>query len=108
MYLHQLSNGGEILKFVFPQNYNLKLKLFGIIDYSTAIFDVIWCFSIFFIFQLIFHSIKISIIFSIILCLPVLIFSIVGFNGENMGSIIKYMIKYLIKPKFYVFKKNSF
>lgn len=108
MYLNQLENGGDNLKFIFPQNYNLKLKLFGILDYSTAIFDVVWCLSIFFIFQLIFHSIKISIVFSIVLCLPVLIFSIVGFSGENMGSIIKYMIIYLIKPKFYVFNKNSF
>ena len=96
------------LKFIFPQNYNLKLKLFGIIDYSTAIFDVIWCFSIFTIFQLLFHSIKISIIFSIILCLPVLIFSIVGFGGENMGLIVKSMILYLVKPKVYVFKKTTF
>lgn len=96
------------MKFIFPQNYNLKLKLFGIIDYSTAIFDVIWCFSIFTIFQLLFHSIKISIIFSIILCLPVLIFSIVGLGGENMGLIVKSMILYLVKPKVYVFKKTTF
>lgn len=108
MSLNQSENGGDNLKFIFPQNYNLKLKLFGILDYGTAIFDVIWCLSIFFIFKLIFPSIKISIIFSIVLCLPVLIFSIVGFSGENMGSLIKYMIIYLIKPKFYVFKKNSF
>lgn len=96
------------MKFIFPQNYNLKLKLFGIMDYSTAIFDVIWCLSIFFIFQLLFHSLKISIIFSIILGLPILIFSIVGFGGENMGLIVKSMLSYLVKPKVYVFKKTSF
>ena len=96
------------MKFIFPQNYNLKLKLFGIMDYSTAIFDVIWCLSVFFIFQLLFSSIKISIIFSIILGLPILIFSIVGFGGENMGLIVKSMVLYLVKPKVYVFKKTSF
>lgn len=96
------------MKFIFPQNYNLKLKLFGIMDYSTAIFDVIWCLSIFFISQLLFNSLKISIIFSIILGLPILIFSIVGFGGENMGLIVKSMLLYLVKPKVYVFKKTSF
>ena len=25
------------MKFIFPQNYDLKNKLFGIIDYSTAL-----------------------------------------------------------------------
>lgn len=96
------------MKFIFPQNYNLKLKLFGILDYGTAIFDLIWCLLIFFILQLTFHSIKISIIFSIVLSIPVLIFSVVGFNGENMGTILKYMLIYLISPKFYVFNKNTF
>ena len=94
------------MKFIFPQNYNLKLKLFGIMDYSTAIFDIIWCLSVFFISQLIFHSIKISIVLSIILCLPILIFSIAGFNGENMSFVIKYMFMYLIRPKVYVFNKS--
>ena len=93
------------LKFIFPQNYNLKLKLFGVIEYSTAIFDIVWCISVFSIIQLIFHSIKISVVSSIILCLPVLLFSFVGFNGENIGSVIKYMFLYLIRPKVYVFKK---
>ena len=97
---------GDFLKFIFPQNYNMKLKLFGIMDYSAVIFDIIWCISVFSIFQLIFHSIKITIVFSIILCLPVLLFSFVGFNGENIGSVVKYMILYLIRPKVYVFKKQ--
>lgn len=96
---------GDFLKFIFPQNYNMKLKLFGIVDYSTVIFDIIWCVSIFSILQLIFHSIKITVIGTIILCLPVLLFSFVGFNGENFGSIIKCMFLYLIRPKVYVFKK---
>ena len=27
------------MKFIFPQNYNFKNKLLGIIDYSTAFFN---------------------------------------------------------------------
>ena len=31
-----------IMKFIFPQNYDFKNKLFGFIDYSTVIFNLIW------------------------------------------------------------------
>ena len=34
------------MKFIFPQNYNFKNKLLGIIDYPTAIFNVIYFFII--------------------------------------------------------------
>ena len=30
------------MKFIFPQNYNFKNKLLGIIDYSTAFFNIFW------------------------------------------------------------------
>ena len=30
------------MKFIFPQNYNFKNKLFGIIDYSSLIFNIIF------------------------------------------------------------------
>ena len=31
------------MKFIFPQNYNFKNKLFGILDYNTAIINIAWC-----------------------------------------------------------------
>ena len=30
------------MKFIFPQNHDFKNKLLGIIDYSTAIANVVW------------------------------------------------------------------
>ena len=30
------------MKFIFPQNYNFKSKLFGFIDYSTVILNLVW------------------------------------------------------------------
>ena len=30
------------MKFIFPQNYKFNNKLFGIIDYSTAIVNIVW------------------------------------------------------------------
>lgn len=101
-----LQNRGDNIKFIFPQNYNFKSKLLGIIDYNVAIFDVIWCVSIFFLLNLIFDSTKIIISLLIIFCLPIIIFSIVGFNGENISLVVKYITIYLIRPKVYVFSKK--
>ena len=30
------------MKFIFPQNYNFNNKLFGFIDYSTLILNILW------------------------------------------------------------------
>ena len=30
------------MKFIFPQNYNFKNKLFGVIEYSTIFLNLIW------------------------------------------------------------------
>ena len=40
------------MKFIFPQNYNFKNKLFGIIDYSSLIFNIIWDLIIFLLINL--------------------------------------------------------
>ena len=32
---------GGFMKFIFPQNYDFSSKLFGFIDYSTAIMDLL-------------------------------------------------------------------
>lgn len=96
-----------LIKFIFPQNYNFKPKLFGIIDYPTAIFCVILCCVIFFIFKLIFNSLQLVISLSIVAILPIIIFCFVGFNGENIGAVIRYILVYFINPKIYVFNKKS-
>ena len=71
-----------IIKFIFPQNYCFKQKLFGFIDYSTLFFNIILGGLI-----------------------PSLIFSIVGFNHEKITYILKYLFIYLKSPKYYLFKK---
>lgn len=93
------------MKFIFPQNYNFKNKLFGIIDYSTAFFNIIWYVIVFAILNLITNNWNIKIFLFISLSFPLTIFSIVGFNGEPVIYVLKYIVKYLIKPKLYLFKK---
>ena len=90
------------MKFIFPQNYNFKNKILGIIDYTTLIFNIIWIALIVFLLNIIFNNLNIKIFFTIIFCFPIIILSLIGFNGEN----ISYMFKYIFKQKLYLYNKH--
>lgn len=92
------------MKFIFPQNYKFNNKILGIIDYSTAIINVIWYIISYFISSLIFNSIKIKIFSFILLSFPFFLFSIIGFNHENIISVLIYIIKYFKGKKLYLYK----
>ena len=94
-----------ILKFIFPQNYNLKTKLFGFIDYSIAILDVILGVIILLLLKILKTNLSFKVFIFVIMYFPIIIFSIVGFNGENIINVCKYLIKYMVKPKVLLFKK---
>lgn len=68
------------MKFVFPQNYNFNTKLFGFLDYSTAIVNLVWFVFIFCLCNLFFSSLNLKIFFCIVLCFPLLMFSLVRFQ----------------------------
>lgn len=93
------------MKFIFPENYNFKSKLLGIIDYPTAIANAITLFLVYKLSCLIFpFAIFGRVIFIVILYFPVLLISIIGFNHENFLYIVFYMLKFLLKPKIYLYK----
>ena len=87
------------MKFIFPQNYKFNTKLLGIMDYQTAIINLIWGGIVFLIVNTIFKSLSLKICLFIIAMFPMLIFSIVGINGDNLISVVMYMSKFIIKPK---------
>ena len=60
---------------------------------------------IFILLNLIFKNWNIKIFLLIALCFPITLFSIVGFNGEPVTYVFAYIIKYLIRPKLYLYKK---
>ena len=93
------------MKFIFPQNYNFKNKILGIINYSTAFFNIIWYIAVFVIINFLFKSWNLKIFLIISICFPITLFSIVGFNGEPITYVFKYIIKYIFKPKLYLYKK---
>lgn len=93
------------MKFIFPQNYNFNSKLFGFIDYSTIILNIVWSSFIFCSVNLLFSNLNIKIFLFVVLSFPVLIFSIVGFNHENILYVFLYIFKYIKNPKVYLYKK---
>ncbi len=95
------------MKFIVPQNYDHNLKILGIFDYPTALFDAIWCSFIFIILNLVCKKLSLKISLFTILSLPIIIFSIVGVNGENIIYVIKYMAKYIINPKVLLYEKEN-
>lgn len=95
------------MKFIFPQNYNFKSKLFGIIDYGTIFLNLFWDLFVF-IFVNFFNNINIKIFLFLIFSFPLFLFSFSGFNGENFLYVIKYIFKFLVKQKLLFFQKNNF
>lgn len=94
------------MKFIFPRNYNFNTKLFGVIDYFTIVINIIFDFFIFSISNIIFNNINIKIFICISLCFPIWILSIVGLNNENIFLVLIYILKYLKKPKLYLYDKT--
>ena len=90
------------MKFIFPQNYNFKNKILGIIDYSTALANIIWYVFVFLIINIFCHSLEIKIFLFIFLCFPFFLISFTGLNGENVLYVFKYFFCFIIKPKIYL------
>lgn len=94
------------MKFIIPQNYKFKNKILGIIDYPTAIFNIIWNIIIYFILKNISINISMRICIFSTLSFPILLLTVIGFNNESPIYTIQYIFSYLIKPKIYLFKKS--
>ena len=74
--------------FVFPKNYNFKPKLFGLIEYTTAIFDAITAIIIYFFINLFIADISIKLVVFISIFLPIMLTSVVGINGFYFNYLI--------------------
>ena len=92
------------MKFIFPKNYRYKNKIFGIIDYSTAIINLIFYVIVYFITNFIFKQISMKIFVFVLVCFPCFLLSIVGRERENVFFVIKYVLKYIKSKKLYLYK----
>lgn len=93
------------MHFIFPKNYNFKPKLFGIIEYTTAIIDSIIALFIYGLVNFLFKSITIKIYVFITIFLPILLISILGINKESILSVFIYMFKFIKNKNVYLYKK---
>ena len=89
------------MKFIFPQNYNFKNKLFGFIDYSTAILNILWYVFMFAVVDLLFVDITVKVAVFIVFALPLFLFSLLGFNHENILYVVAYMYMFIKNRKIY-------
>lgn len=95
------------MKFIFPQNYAFKNKLFGFIDYSTLVLNLVWDAFIFCLLDILIPHATIKLSLLIVFCFPLLLFSIIGFNHENFLNVLVYLFKFIKKPKIYFYSKNN-
>ena len=95
------------MKFIFPKNYDFKTKLFGVFDYLTIIINIIFSLFVFSLCNLLFNNINVKIFIIISLCFPLFILSLIGLNNENVFLILIYIFKYFLRPKLYLYNKNS-
>ena len=72
------------MKFIFPQNFNFKNKLLGIIDYPTAIFNIIYFLLVYILTNIFISNLTIKIIIIILFYLPIFLISVIDFNHENI------------------------
>ncbi len=93
------------MNFIIPKNYKFKPKLFGLIDYQSAVLVSILGIILYIIVNIIFSSFTTKLYFFIGLFLPILIFSIVGIQNESIVSVIIYIFKYYNNQKIYLYKK---
>ena len=63
------------MKFIFPQNYHFHTKLFGLLDYPTAILNFCWWIIMFLITKILPFPLLDKLIFFIITCFPLFLIS---------------------------------
>lgn len=95
------------MNFIIPQNYKFKNKIFGLIDYPTAIFNVLWNVIIYFLLRGIQIIITLKIFIFSTLSFPVLLLTIIGFNNESPIYTLRYIFRFLMSQRIYLFKKNN-
>jgi len=95
------------MHFIYPKNYNFSPKLFGFIEYSTAIIDAIIAVVLYVLVNTFFNDINIKIFIFISCFFPILLISIIGLNKESFITVFRYLTKFITSQKVYLYKKQK-
>lgn len=95
------------MNFIIPKNYKFKPKLFGMIDYQTAVLNLAWAGFLYVLVNIIFTQLALKVYFFIALFVPFLLFSIIGINNESLISVFIYLFKFYKNQKIYLYKKET-
>jgi hypothetical protein len=90
--------------YIFPKNYNFKNKIGGVIDYPTAIFNLLFIFLLYKFISIFKLTLTSKLIFISIFYTPIFLVSIFNHNDDNIICIAYYVIKFLVRPKLYLYK----
>ena len=93
--------------YIFPENYIKKEKFLGVIDYKLLIIIGIIACIVFNTLKYISLDIKLKVCLFIVFSAFPAIFILIGVNGENMADFIKYIFKFLINERVYVYRKTE-
>ena len=109
------------MKFIFPQNYNFKNKLFGIFDYTTILVNILWSAFILIIINFFVQNLNIKIFIAVIVvispfiaCRIVLnkvsgaIQTIINKNIQAKTALQTEVNTYLSKILIFIFSKKEF
>lgn len=94
------------MRFIFPRNYSFHSKFLGFIDYSTLFLNVLWITFLIAISNLLLENLDIKIFVCVTLYLPIFIFSIVGFNHENIIYVFFYLKNFIRNRRVYFYNKQ--
>lgn len=93
--------------FIFPTNYNRKEKFLGLIEYKSIAVVAGWGICVFSIIKSCSFPVLMKIyLFLFVFGIPAILL-LVGFNGENMVDVLRYLLCYILNPKVYVYSKKS-
>ena len=90
--------------YIFPKNYNFKNKIGGVIDYPTAIFNLLFIFLLYKFISIFKLTLTSKLIFISIFYTPIFLVSIFNHNDDNIICIAYYVIKFLIRTNLYLLK----
>ena len=95
-----------IINYIIPKNYNFKNKILGIVDYPTAILNIILFFLTYKLSFAFNFSITLKIFFFIIFYFPIFLISIFFISSSNDSFLytLYYIFKFILKPKLYLYK----